>query len=123
MFNRVVRWTSSVPSFTGTDLGFISAGVLGTLALSLLRLRFTWWPLHPVGFTVGYVYPVRVTAFTVFLTWAFKSLVLRIGGITLYRNLQPFFLGLLIGYTLGVGVSTLTDAIWFPGNGKMVHTW
>ncbi len=123
MFDRVVKWAATVPTFTGTDLGFISSGIIGTLLLSLLRLRFAWWPLHPVGFTVGYVYPVRVTAFTVFLTWTFKSLVLRIGGIALYRNLQPFFLGLLIGYTLGVGVSTLSDAIWFPGNGKMVHTW
>ncbi|MDE2722644.1 MAG: hypothetical protein OXI59_04635, partial [Gemmatimonadota bacterium] len=71
----------------------------------------------------GYVYPVRVTAFTVFLVWAFKSIVLRIGGIRLYRNLQPFFIGLLIGYTLGVGLSTLVDHIYFPGNGHMVHSW
>ncbi|MDA0748841.1 MAG: hypothetical protein O2954_20170, partial [bacterium] len=123
MFDRVVRWTSVAPTFNSAELSFIAAGALGTLALGLLRLRFPWWPLHPVGFTVGYVYPVRVTAFTVFLVWAFKSLVLRLGGITLYRRIQPFFLGLLIGYTLAVGLSTLTDAIWFPGNGRMVHTW
>jgi hypothetical protein len=123
MFGRVVTWASDVPSFTGTEFGFLAAGALGTLLLSALRLRLPWWPLHPVGFTVGYVFPVRVTAFTVFLVWAFKALVLRIGGVTLYRRLQPFFLGLLIGYTLGVGISTLTDAVWFPGNGKMVHSW
>ena len=123
MFDRVVKWATAVPGFTGVELSFIAAGAVATLLLGTLRLRFPWWPLHPVGFTVGYVYPVRVTAFTVFLVWAFKSLVLRVGGIGLYRNLQPFFLGLLIGYTLGVGVSTLADAIWFPGDGRMVHTW
>ena len=123
MFDRVVRWATDLPTFNATELGLLGAGALGAVVLSLLRLRFPWWPLHPVGFAVGYVYPVRVTAFTVFLVWAFKSLVLRIGGIVLYRRLQPFFLGLLIGYTLGVGVSTLADVIWFPGNGHMVHTW
>jgi len=123
MFDRVVRWATDVPTFTAVELGLLGAGALGTLILSLLRLRFAWWPFHPVGFAVGYVYPVRVTAFTVFLVWAFKSIVLRVGGIVLYRRLQPFFLGLLIGYTLGVGVSTLADVIWFPGNGHMVHTW
>ena len=123
MFNRVVTWAGAPPTFTGTELAFLTAGVLGTLLLGMLRLRFPWWPLHPVGFTVGYAFPVRVTAFTVFLVWAFKSLVLRFGGIALYRSFQPFFVGLLMGYTLGVGISTLTDAIWFPGDGKMVHTW
>ena len=123
MFDRVVKWATAVPSFTGVELSFIVGGALGTLLLGMLRLRFAWWPLHPVGFTVGYVYPVRVTAFTVFLVWAFKSIVMRVGGIVLYRQLQPFFLGLLIGYTLGVGVSTFVDAAWFPGDGRMVHTW
>ncbi len=123
MFDRVVRWASAYLSFSSTELSFLAAGSAITLLLSFLRLRFLWWPLHPVGFTVGYVFPVRVTAFTVFLVWAFKSLVLRLGGVTLYRHLQPLFLGLLIGYTLGVGVSTFVDALWFPGDGRMVHTW
>ncbi|MYC16610.1 MAG: hypothetical protein F4Y39_23005 [Gemmatimonadetes bacterium] len=123
MFDRVVSWASEPTSFGRVEWQFLAAGALGTLFLSLMRLRFAWWPLHPVGFTVGYVYPVRVTAFTVFLVWAFKSIVLRIGGIRLYRDLQPFFIGLLIGYTLGVGLSTLVDHIYFPGNGHMVHSW
>ncbi len=123
IFNRVVRWASEAPSFTQTELIFIAAGAIGTLLLSFLRLRLPWWPLHPVGFTVASVFMVNVTAFTVFLVWAFKALVLRIGGVAFYRRLQPFFLGLLFGYTLGVGLSTLVDAIWFPGNGHPVHGW
>jgi len=123
MFDRVVRWAGEIPHFTQAEGTLLAAGVIGTLLLSILRLRLPWWPLHPVGFTVGYVYPVRVTAFTVFLVWATKSIVLRIGGIGLYRRLQPFFIGMLTGYTIGVGISTLVDAIWFPGNGHMVHSW
>ena len=123
MFDRVVKWATDMPTWTVAEIGMIIAGVAGTLALSVLRLRFPRWPLHPVGFTVGYVFPVRVTAFTVFLVWAFKSIVLRIGGVALYRQLQPFFIGLLTGYTIGVGISTLVDVVWFPGNGHMVHSW
>jgi hypothetical protein len=123
MFDRVVKWATDMPAWTVAEIGMVIAGVAGTLALSVLRLRFPRWPLHPVGFTVGYVFPVRVTAFTVFLVWAFKSIVLRIGGVTMYRRLQPFFIGLLTGYTIGVGISTLVDVVWFPGNGHMVHSW
>jgi hypothetical protein len=123
MFDRVVRWAGEIPHFTQAEGTLLAAGIIGTLLLSVLRLRLPWWPLHPVGFTVGYVYPVRVTAFTVFLVWVTKSIVLRTGGIALYRRLQPFFIGLLTGYTIGVGISTLVDVIWFPGNGHMVHSW
>lgn len=123
MWDRVVKWATDMPAWTGTEMSMVAAGILGTLALSVLRLRLPRWPLHPVGFTVGYVYPVRVTWFTVFLVWSFKSVVLRIGGVALYRSLQPFFIGLLTGYTIGVFISTLVDVIWFPGNGHMVHSW
>ena len=59
MFDRVVSWASEPTSFGRVEWQFLAAGALGTLFLSLMRLRFAWWPLHPVGFTVGYVYPVR----------------------------------------------------------------
>ena len=111
MWDRVVKWAAEMPAWTGTEISLVIFGVLGTLALSVLRLRLPKWPIHPVGFTVGYVFPVRVTWFTVFLVWSFKSLVLRIGGVALYRRLQPVFIGVLTGYTIGVLISTMVAVI------------
>jgi hypothetical protein len=47
--------------------------------------------------------------------------ILKIGGPSLYRKSKPLFVGLLVGYVLGVAFSTVIDAIWFPENGHPVH--
>ena len=98
----------------------IGAAVMS--GLTLLRYRLSWWPLHPIGFAVASsgTY-VRYTVFSVFLAWAIKALILRLGGVTLYRRYRPFFLGVLLGYTSGVALSTLIDVIWFSGAGHSVH--
>ena len=41
----------------------------------------------------------------------------------LYRQAQPFFIGMLVGYVLGVVLSYGADVIWFPNNGHIVETW
>jgi hypothetical protein len=34
---------------------------------------------------------------SIFLAWAFKGVILRYGGVRVYRRLLPFFLGLALG--------------------------
>jgi hypothetical protein len=99
-------------------LGGVEAG-----ALTLLRGRVPWWPLQPLGLafqtTTGSVY----YAFSMLLTWATKLLILRFGGIRLYHRTRPFFFGLVVGYVAGVGLSSLVDYLWFPGEGHSTHDW
>ena len=33
------------------------------------------------------------------------------------------FLGLLVGYVAMIGISSVVDAVWFPGEGHWVHGW
>jgi hypothetical protein len=103
-------------------LTLLGVGAVVMSALTLLRYRVSWWPLHPIGFAVASsgTY-VRYTVFSVFLAWAIKALILRLGGVTLYRRCRPFFLGVLVGYTSGIVLSTLIDAIWFSGAGHSIH--
>ena len=42
---------------------------------------------------------------------------MRYGGISAYRDARPFFIGLIAGYFLGVGVSVLVDVLWVMGEG------
>jgi hypothetical protein len=44
-------------------------------------------------------------------------ILLRTGGIVLYRKAAPFFFGLMLGYFTGVGISFAVDCIWFPERG------
>ena len=56
----------------------------------------------------------------VFIAWACKTIIMKVGGITLYRELRPFFIGLIVGFYLGVGISYGIDVIWFFGKGHAI---
>ena len=94
--------------------GFAIAGFL-----TYIRTRFSWWPFNPVAIA----FPTRRYGFSLLVVWATKALIMRFGGVVLYRKSLPFWYGLMIGYLLGVGISTGVDAIWFPDAGHIVHGW
>ena len=51
------------------------------------------------------------------IIWLIKVIILRVGGISLYRRAAPFFIGMIVGYTAALMVSMTIDLIWFPGQG------
>ncbi|MDM8009155.1 MAG: hypothetical protein QUV05_23690 [Phycisphaerae bacterium] len=67
------------------------------LALCFLRYRFLGWPLHPVGFLLAHSYPMRVFWLSIMLGWLCKTLVMRLGGVPVYRRLTPIFMGMIVG--------------------------
>jgi hypothetical protein len=104
------------------ELKFFVAGALAASLLTFLLYRFSWWPLHPIGFTVAFSWPIRASAFSLFIAWAVKAVALRVGGIGLYRRAQLLFLGFLVGYAAGVALSLGVDFVAFPGQGHEVHS-
>jgi len=72
-------------------------GLALTLALTFLKLRFQWWPLHPVAFPIAIASTIQSMTLAIFGTWLFKALLLRYGGLRAHRAVLPFFLGLLAG--------------------------
>jgi len=104
-------------------LTFFGVGNLLAAGITYMRYRFVWWPIHPVGLAVAMALPVKMGAFSVFLAWFIKLILLKIGGIHLYRRAIPLFIGLVVGYVVGVGVSMVVDGIWFMGQGHQVHWW
>ena len=101
----------------GLRMAFTVFGALAMGILTLCQYRFTWWPLHPIGFTVVTFYSARTAILSVFLTWLIKFIIFRLGGIALYRRAKPFFIGMIVGYTLSLIVSMSVDLLWFPGQG------
>jgi len=96
---------------------FLGIGGLLMAGLIYMRYRFVWWPLHPVGLAISGHYLARRTSFTTFLAWLIKFVMMKVGGPTVYRKSRPLFIGLLVGYILGVALSTGIDMIWFPERG------
>ena len=62
-----------------------------------MKTRFLWWPLHPGGYVLISGTGMGRLWFTIFLSWLAKATILKIGGVKLYRQAVPFFLGLILG--------------------------
>ncbi|MEO2003879.1 MAG: DUF6785 family protein, partial [Candidatus Poribacteria bacterium] len=79
-------------------LQFVGVGGLITLLLTFLRLKFVWWPFHPVGYAAAYTgRTIHWFWFTLLLGCGLKYLALKHGGPKTYRAFLPFFLGLILG--------------------------
>ncbi|MFA4043315.1 MAG: hypothetical protein HZRFUVUK_000080 [Candidatus Fervidibacterota bacterium] len=84
---------------TGDYMSLVS-GCIVTVALCMLRWRFLWWPLHPLGYVAvnGTWFGDRY-GFSIFLGWVIKALTLWFGGIRLWQALKPAAMGLILGNT------------------------
>jgi hypothetical protein len=103
-FDELERWVSSPPSFSVSALFFTGVGMLFYAFLALMRLRFLWWPFHPIGYAVANIFRCMEYLWSpFFFGWLAKIIALKFGGIKLYRSLVPFFLGLIMGETVGNG--------------------
>ena len=88
-------------------LAFVAIGALFTWFLSFMRSRFLWWPFHPVGYAMANTFTMAQLWMPFALAWLAKSLLIRYGGIRVYRRWQPFFLGLIFGDFINGGLWTL----------------
>jgi hypothetical protein len=75
------------------------------LLLGVVRTTFVKSPFHPLGYILATAYSDHTTIFfPMLVAWACKSLVLKAGGLPLYRRFIPFFLGLVIGQYAIAGI-------------------
>ncbi len=76
---------------------FALLGAAIMLVLVLCYHRFYWWPIHPIGYLTAYSSAMRILWFSFFMGWACNALCMRYGGVTLFKKLRFFFVGLVIG--------------------------
>lgn len=98
-------------------------GALFTIALYAIRYRFPNLGLHPIGLAISGSDVLRSGISSIFMVWAAKLLILRFGGLNLYRQCKPLIMGFLIGYLAAVAAGIVVDTIWFPGLGHKIHGW
>jgi len=78
-------------------------GALVTIIMTTLRTRLMWFPFHPLGFALSGTWTMMVFWFGCFAAWLLKVLILRYGGMRLYSQARPFFLGMVLGeFTMAV---------------------
>lgn len=76
---------------------FAVAGAVVMSALVVCYHRFYWWPIHPIGYLTAYSSAMRILWFSFFAGWLFNMICIRYGGVSLFKKLRFFFIGLIIG--------------------------
>ncbi len=92
---RVVLSTPPEPS--SGPLVAIGVGVFTALGLAAMRLNLAWWPFHPVGYAISASLTMERIWFCILVAWLIKTLSLKYGGVTAYRSVQRFGVGLILG--------------------------
>jgi len=101
--NRIVAYLMSP---TETDVNgaiAMATGAAIALLLGVMRLRFWWWPFHPIGYMAAMSWSLYWYWLPFLIGWACKTLVLRYGGLRLYRSTIPLAIGFIVGEFLSRG--------------------
>jgi hypothetical protein len=96
-----------------------AVGFITVVVLSLLRARFVWWPLDPLGFVITTsASGAHMAVWSAFLVaWIVKILTLRVGGSKLYEGygipiVGGFMGGVVTANLIGVTVGSIR--FFFP---------
>ncbi len=94
-------------------VSMMAAGFVLVIGFTVARLRFAWWPLHPLLFVTWASTPLRWMGFSYLLGWLVKTTVSRYGGSHTYNHLKPLMFGLITGEILGALFPTLFGALYY----------
>ncbi len=72
-----------------------TAGFVLVLVLSSLRLRFTWWPIHPLLLMAWGTSSTASLGVSFLLGWVIKTLVTKLGGGAAYRHTRYLMIGVI----------------------------
>ena len=104
VFENVHRLITAPVDAGGWISFFAIAGALIMLVLVVCYHRFYWWPIHPLGYLTAYSSAMRILWVSFFIGWACNALCMRYGGVSLFKKVQFFFIGLIIGdFLMGGG--------------------
>lgn len=95
------------------DTRYFFYGAVAVLVCTMLRFRFTKFPLHPVLFLMVGTYPISGTWGSFLLGWFIKTLVVKFGGGGVYNKMKPLFVGVIVGELVMVGLTLFIDFFYF----------
>jgi hypothetical protein len=87
-------------------------GALIMFIVTAMRARFYWWPVHSLGLLIGNTWPMQNLWFPFMLGWGIKAGILKFGRGSILRSARHFFLGVIIGESCVIGISTLLGLLF-----------
>ena len=114
-FNQMFAKMDSPTEFNPAGLGAVGFAAAVTAGLTLMRARFAGWPFHPLGYVLAYTLTVNAFWLPMLIANVVKVLVLRYGGVGMYRRSIAFFVGIILGDVLAEAGWSLAGWIFgFP---------
>ncbi len=106
------------PSFPHI-MSFVLAAALALL-VAFGRLKYTWWPIHPMVFIFLGSGAGMLMSFSFGLGFAIKTLVTKYGGGRMYQEFKPAMIGLVAGMLTGRFIPVLIGTIYYFTTGKTI---
>jgi hypothetical protein len=107
----------SIEVFSKQSACFL-VGLVLVLATAAARLRFTWWPLHPIMFVVASSWGTAVIAASFLMGLFIKTVVLKFGGQKAFVAGRPLIFGLLAGEIMAIMLINLSNYVIFFVTGE-----
>ena len=105
-------------------LVWTATGFLLVFAFSAARLRWPWWPLHPVLLlTFGSVLVGARYGASLLLGWFVKVFVVKMAGPAAYGAAKPFMIGVIAGDILGGFITMLVLWGYYVVTGTQGPGW
>jgi len=91
---------------------FFFTGIIFTAFLAWMRTQHVWWPFSPLAFALSGSWSMIVFWCPSSSPGSSKQWSLRYGGMKVYSNLRPFFLGLILGEFSQAVIWATLAAVW-----------
>jgi hypothetical protein len=79
------------------SIPWLGIGLAIGFGAAIARLRWPFWPLHPVAFLVWSTYPIAMFGPSFLLGWMLKSAVVGTAGVKGYHAAKPLMVGVIAG--------------------------
>jgi hypothetical protein len=116
MGEMVTHWFTSSDAFDFFLWGGL--GLAGVLALAAMRLRFPWWPLHPMLFAIWGTRLTATVGASFLIGWMIKSAVTNLGGKSTYQSTRKVMFGFIAGDLLAALIFMLIGMAYYKSTGK-----
>lgn len=101
-FNDLSRWLEIKERANPKAITWMISAFAFTVLCSGMRRRYLEWPFHPAGYPLAVSFAVDYFWCAIFVAWFAKVVVLKMGGMKLYRKGIPFAIGMILGdYVIG----------------------
>lgn len=111
-FNNLSSWLTGASRPNPAAAGFMGASFVGSVMLLMVRDRFPWFPLHPVGYAMASTWSMQYLWLCFVIGWLAKLAVVHYYGARGYRLLVPLAYGLILG-------DCVVGAVWALIGGAM----